>query len=52
MAFYTGKEVKVWVCTETTDASQKALGVIQTSTGKNKMGIFSQLFQLHHTYHK
>ena len=41
MAFYTGKEVKVWVCTETTDASQKALGVIQSSTGKNKMGIFS-----------
>ena len=43
MAFYTGKEVKVWVCTETTDASQKALGVIQSSTGKNKMGIFSSV---------
>ena len=43
MSFYTGKEVKVWVCTETTDSSGKALGVIQSSTGKNKMGIFSSV---------
>ena len=43
MAFYTGKEVKVWVCTETSDSSQKALGVIQSSTGKNQMGIFSSV---------
>jgi len=43
MAFYTGKEVKVWVCTETSDSSQKALGVIQTGTGKNEMGIFSSV---------
>ena len=43
MAFYTGKEVKVWVCTETTDSSAKALGVIQSSDGKNTMGIFDSV---------
>jgi len=43
MAFYTGKEVKVWVCTETNDADNVALGVIQSSTGKNEMGVFGSV---------
>ena len=39
MAFYTGKQVKVWLCVETSDSSKKALAVIETGTGKNEMGI-------------
>jgi len=40
MAFYTGKEVKVWVCTECTDAPKAALAVITgDATDKNKMAI-------------
>ena len=43
MAFYTGKEVKVWATTECTEASAVALGVIQSSTGVNQMGTFASV---------
>ena len=44
MAFYTGKEVKVWVCTETTDSAGIALGVkTDAGSGKNEMNIFGSV---------
>ena len=43
MAFYTGKEVAVWVTHECNEsaADNYQLAVIQSSTGENKMGILS-----------
>ena len=45
MAFYTGKEVKVWVCTESVDSSTDiALGVkTDAGSGKNEMNIFGSV---------
>jgi len=44
MAFYTGKEVKVWICTETNDADNVALGVkTDAGSGKNEMNIFGSV---------
>ena len=44
MAFYTGKEVKVWVCTEANDADNVALGVkTDAGSGKNEMNIFGSV---------
>ena len=43
MAFYTGKEVAVWVTHECNEsaADNYQLAVIQSSTGENQMGILS-----------
>jgi len=45
MAFYTGKEVKVWICTESVDSSTGiALGVkTDAGSGKNEMNIFGSV---------
>lgn len=45
MAFYTGKEVKVWICTECVSGGDgKALGVKTTAgSGKNEMNIFDSV---------
>ena len=43
MAFYTGKEVAVWITHECGESAANTyqLAVIQSSTGENKMGILS-----------
>ena len=45
MAFYTGKEVKVWICTESVNSSTGiALGVkTDAGSGKNEMNIFGSV---------